>query len=443
MQAGLRHPARVIPLAFLVAIAVGTALLMLPAARAGPGGASFVEALFTATSAVCVTGLTVVDTASYWSGFGQGVILALVQLGGLGIMAGATLIGLLVSRRLGLSTHLLAQVETRSLGVGEVMPILRLVLLVTFSVEAVVAALLFARMHWSLDMAAGEAAWHAVFQAVSAFNNAGFSTWPDSLTRFALDPAVLVPVAAAVIVGGLGFPVLHELRRQPLRPARWSVHAKLTLVGTATLLVLGTLLIAVYEWRNPATLGGLDGGGKLLGAFFHSAMTRSGGFNTVEVSAMAEESVLVQYLLMFIGGGSAGTAGGIRVTTFFLLGAVVWAEIRGEPDSVVFRRRICPQVQRQALAVVLMSVAMIGTGTLAILWLSDAPLQWALFEVVSAFATVGLSSGLSAELSDAGRCVLAVLMYVGRVGTITVVAALALQHRQRSYRYPEERPLVG
>lgn len=443
MQAGLRHPARIIPLAFLVAIAIGTALLMLPAARAGQGGASFVEALFTATSAVCVTGLTVVDTATYWSGFGQGVILLLFQLGGLGIMAGATLIGLLVSRRLGLSTHLLAKVETRSLGVGEVMPILRLVLAVTIVVELAVAAILYARLHVGLGLPAGEAAWHAVFQAVSAFNNAGFSTWPDSLTRFALDPAVLVPIAAAVIVGGLGFPVLHELRRQPLRPARWSVHAKLTLVGTATLLVLGTLLIAVHEWRNPATLGGLDGAGKLLGAFFHSTMTRSGGFNTMEVSAMAEESVLVQYLLMFIGGGSAGTAGGIRVTTFFLLGAVVWAEIRGEPDSVVFRRRICPQVQRQALAVVLMAVAMIGTGTLAILWLSDAPLQWALFEVVSAFATVGLSSGLSAELSGAGQCVLVALMYVGRVGTITVVAALALRHRQRSYRYPEERPLVG
>ena len=443
MQAGLRHPARIIPLAFLVAIAIGTALLMLPAARAGQGGASFVEALFTATSAVCVTGLTVVDTATYWSGFGQGVILLLFQIGGLGIMAGATLIGLLVSRRLGLSTHLLAKVETRSLGVGEVMPILRLVLGVTLLVEAALAGWLFLRLRGSPDMAVGEAAWHAVFQAVSAFNNAGFSTWTDSLTQFAPDPAVLLPVAMAVILGGLGFPVLYELRRQPLRPSRWSVHAKLTLVGTATLLALGMLLIAVYEWRNPATLGGMDGAGKLLGAFFHSAMTRSGGFNTIEVAAMREESVLVQYLLMFIGGGSAGTAGGIRVTTFFLLGAVVWAEIRGEPDSVVFRRRICPQVQRQALAVVLMAVAMIGTGTLAILWLSDAPLQWALFEVVSAFATVGLSSGLSAELSGAGQCVLAALMYVGRVGTITVVAALALQRRQRSYRYPEERPLVG
>lgn len=443
MQAGLRHPARIIPLAFLVAIAIGTALLMLPAARAGQGGASFVEALFTATSAVCVTGLTVVDTATYWSGFGQGVILLLFQIGGLGIMAGATLIGLLVSRRLGLSTHLLAKVETRSLGVGEVMPILRLVLGVTLLVEAALAGWLFLRLRGSPDMAVGEAAWHAVFQAVSAFNNAGFSTWTDSLTQFAPDPAVLLPVAMAVILGGLGFPVLYELRRQPLRPSRWSVHAKLTLVGTATLLALGMLLIAVYEWRNPATLGGLDGAGKLLGAFFHSAMTRSGGFNTIEVAAMREESVLVQYLLMFIGGGSAGTAGGVKVSTAAILLLLVWAEVRGRPDSEAFGRRICPAAQRQAITVLVLGSAMVVLGTLVILRSTPLPTDQVIFEVISAFGTVGLSTGITAQLPPPGQLVLVLLMYVGRVGTITLATSLALGERRRAWRYPEEHPIVG
>ncbi len=443
MPSVLAHPARLIPLAFLIVIALGTVALMLPGARVETGGAPLVVALFTATSALCVTGLTVVDTAVYWTGYGQAVILLLFQLGGLGIMAGATLLGLLVSRRLGLSSRMLIQAETRSLGMADVVPVVKLILIVTITVELALAAVLVTRLHWGWGEPLPSALWHGVFHAVSAFNNAGFSTWSDSLTRFALDPAVLAPIMLAVVIGGLGFPVLYELRREPRRPARWSVHTKITLIGSFVLLVLGTAVFAVFEWNNPDTLGGLDAGGKLLGAGFHSVMTRSGGFNTIEVTAMQGESLLVQYLLMFIGGGSAGTASGIKVTTFFLLGFVVLAEIRGEPDSTVFRRRICPKVQRQALSIVLLGTGMVGLGSLFVLSLSRAPLEFVLFEVISAFANVGLSTGLSAELPAAGQYVLAALMYIGRVGTITVAAALALRSRHRSYRYPEERPIVG
>jgi trk/ktr system potassium uptake protein len=439
----LQHPARLVPLAFLLAIAVGTGLLMLPAARAGEGGAPFLTALFTATSAVCVTGLIVQDTPAYWSGLGQGIILALFQVGGLGIMTGATLLGLLVARRLRLSTRLVAQAETRSLALGDVAGVLGLVLRVTVLVELATAAALALRLRHAYRETWAEAVWNGLFLAVSAFSNAGFSTYSDSLASFARDPLILGPVMAAVVLGGIGFPVLHDMRRNPLRAAKWSLHTKLTLLGTGLLLLAGTAAVLAYEWGNTATLGPLGPVGKLLGAAFHSAMTRSGGFNAVDVGEMRPETLAVSYVLMMIGGGSAGTAGGIKVTTFLVLGLVVWAEIRGEPDVTSFGRRITRDVQRQALTVALLAVGFVGMATLALLSVSDLALEDALFETVSAFATVGLSTGFTADLPPAGQALLVALMFLGRVGTITVATGLALRSRQRPYRYPEERPIVG
>lgn len=438
----LRHPARLVPLAFLAAIAIGTLLLMLPAARAGTGAAPFVTALFTSTSAVCVTGLIVVDTPTYWSGFGQAVILLLFQVGGFGIMSGATLLGLLVMQRLRLGYRLLAQAETRSLQLGDVVAVLKLILVITVVVEATLALALFARLHLVYGEPAPAAAWNAVFHAVSAFNNAGFSTYSDSLVGFAADPYVILPVALAVVVGGLGFPVLHEIR-QERRYRRWSIHTKLTLVGTASLLVLGTAGFAYYEWDNPATLGAHDLPARWMGALFHSVTSRTAGFNALDVAALQPESLTLGYALMFIGGGSAGTAGGIKVTTFMLLGAVVLAEICGYKDTVVFRRRISAAAQRQALSIVLLALGVVGIAVLVLSDLTDFTLQVLMFEAISAFATVGLSTGITPSLPPAGQGVLIALMFIGRVGTITVAAALALRGAARLYRYPEERPIVG
>jgi trk system potassium uptake protein len=439
----LQHPARLVPLAFLLAIAVGTGLLMLPAARAGEGEAPFLTAFFTATSAVCVTGLAVEDTRAYWSGIGQGIILALFQVGGLGIMSGATLLGLLVARRLRLSTRLLAQAETRSLALGDVADVLGLVLRVTVLVELATAAALALRLRHAYREPWAEAAWNGLFLAVSAFSNAGFSTYSDSLVSFARDPLILGPVMAAVVLGGIGFPVLHDMRRNPLRAAKWSLHTKITLLGTGLLLPGGTAAVLAYEWGNPATLGPLGPAGKLLGAAFHSAMTRSGGFNALDVGAMRPETLAVSYVLMMIGGGSAGTAGGIKVSTFLVLGLVVWTEIRGDSDVTSFGRRITRDVQRQALTVALLAVGFVGMATLALLSVSDLALEDALFETVSAFATVGLSTGVTADLPPAGHALLVGLMFLGRVGTITVATGLALRSRQTPYRYPEERPIIG
>lgn len=435
-----RHPARLLPLAFLLAILLGTALLMLPAARPGPEGASLLAAAFTATSAVTVTGLAVRDTGTYWSSFGQAVIVALSQLGGLGIMSGATLLGMLVTRRLSLSTRLLAQAEIRVLALGDVLGVLRLILLMALCVEAATAMALALRLRFGHGLGWGEALWSGTFHAVGAFNNAGFSLYPDGFMRFAADPLVLGPLMLAVVVGGLGFPVVAELLRAP---ARLSLHSRLTLLGTAGLLLLGTLGVLAFEWGNPRTLGALEAGPRLLGAAFHTVMTRSGGFNAVDIGQMTPGSLVLSYLLMLIGGGSAGTAGGIRVTTFLVLGLIVWAEVRGDPDVTAFRRRIPVDLQRQALTVATLAATTVAVATLALLALTDLPMDALLFEVISAFATVGLSTGITGTLPPAGQVLLMLLMFVGRVGTVTVVTALALRGARRLYRYPEERPIVG
>jgi trk system potassium uptake protein TrkH len=439
----MKHPARLVPLAFLVAIAAGTAVLMLPMARAGPGGAPLLTALFTATSAVCVTGLSTVDVPSYWSPFGHAAILALFQIGGFGIMSGATLLGVLAGRRLRLSARMVANAERGTLDAADMLGVLRLILIVTVAIELAAAAWLTLVFRFGYAMAWEEALWTGLFHSVSAFTNAGFSTWSDSLIGFRSDALILVPVMLAILAGALGFPVLNDLRRQPLRPALWTLHSKITLLGSAILLAAGFAAMLATEWTNPATLAPMAVGDKLLNGAFHSVTPRSGGLNTLDVGAFRVETLAVNYVLMFIGGGSAGTAGGIKVTTFFLLGLVVWSEIRGERDVAIFGRRIGTHVVRQALTVVLLAIGIVGVATLAVLALTDFAFEDVMFETISAFATVGLSTGITPHLPPAAQIVIIGLMFVGRVGSITVATALALGGGRRPYRYPEERPIVG
>lgn len=438
-----RHPARLLPLMFASVILLGSALLSLPWATQTGASPDLITAVFTATSAAAVTGLITVDTATYWSPFGQGVILVLIQIGGFGIMAGATLLGLLIRRNLRLGRRLLVQAETRSVELSDVRRVLVTLAIVTVVTELVLTAVLAHRLHTVHGHSWLQALWHGLFHAVSAFNNAGFSTFSDNLTGFARDPGILLPICLAVILGGIGFPVLAELWSEWRRPRRWSVHVKLTLAGTALLLAIGTLGVLVAEWNNTQTLASMATPTKILNGLTHSVMTRTAGFNTVDISQLRPETLLLTNGLMLIGGGSAGTAGGIKVTTFLLLGFVVLSEVRGRSDVNAFRRRIAPEVQRQALTVVLLAVGLVATSTLAILSLTILPLDRVLFEVISAFATVGLSTGITADLPPMAQAILIGLMFVGRVGTITVAAALALRRRDIPYRYPLERPIVG
>ncbi|MGH3036449.1 MAG: potassium transporter TrkG, partial [Gaiellaceae bacterium] len=313
-----RHPAQLIVFAFAAGILVGTLLLLLPVATADTGGASFTTALFTSTSALCVTGLVVVDTPTYWSHVGQVVILGLIQVGGIGIMTLASLLALLVARRLGLRTRLLAQAETAAPELRDVRHLVRGVVVLSLLFEAAAAVVLALRFWVAYDVEPGSAAWRGVFTAVSAFNNAGFALWTDSLVGFATDAWVSITVALAVIAGGLGFPVWLELWRRGVGPRTWTLHTKLTVGMTFALVALGFVAVAAFEWSNAATTGDLDAGGKLLTAFFQGVTPRTAGFNTLDYGSLTQETLFVTDLLMFIGAGSASTGGGIKVTTFAL-----------------------------------------------------------------------------------------------------------------------------
>ncbi|NLF54934.1 MAG: TrkH family potassium uptake protein [Thauera phenolivorans] len=439
----VQHPARVVPLAFLITILIGMALLMLPVSHAEATGAPWVVALFTSVSAVCVTGLVTVDTGSYWSPFGQWVLMALFQIGGFGMMTAATLLGLMVNRSLRLRTRLTVQTETHTLGIGDVTSVAKLVLIVTVIVESLAALVLTVRLQSTYELPWREAVWSGVFHAISAFNNAGFSIHADGLVRYATDGIFLLPIMLAIVLGGLGFPVLHDLRNKPGDPHHWSVHTKLTLLGTGILLAGGALTLLAFEWSNPRTLGTMSVPDKMLSAIFASVSSRTAGFNSIDIGGLTHESLGLHYFLMFIGGGSAGTAGGVKVGTAMILALLVIAEIRGRSDTEAFGRRISLSSQRQAITVLVLGSAMVVLGTLFILRTTDIATDKIIFEVISAFGTVGLSTGITADLPESAQLMLALLMYVGRVGTITLAASLALGEHRMPYRYPEEHPVVG
>lgn len=439
----LANPFRLLPISFGALIAIGTLLLLMPVSTATGRDTGFLEALFTATSAACVTGLAVVDTATHWSNFGQGVILALIQLGGLGIVTVVSIAILLVSDRIGLSHTRILAADVGTDTFSNIGSLVRNIVVTTLVFEVFFAALLAGRFFLSHDYPIGTALLHGVFHSVSAWNNAGFALYTDSFVGFAQDWFLAIAISLAVIMGGIGFPVLRSIAVHRLNWRRWSLHAKLMVSTTAALLVLGTVLFLVFEWGNPATLGALPEGSRPHAAFFHSVQTRTAGFNSVDVAGLGEESLLVSTILMFIGGGSASTAGGIKVTTFALLAFVIWAEIRGDRDVNVFNRRISEEVQRQALTVALVGVGVLSSATLLLMVLTDVGAARAAFEAVSALSTVGLSTGVTTEGGAAAQYLLTALMFIGRLGTVTLVASLTLRARPNMFRFPTDRPLIG
>jgi trk system potassium uptake protein len=438
-----RHPTQLIVGAFAIGILVGAGLLMLPFATKEPGSAGFVDALFTSTSAICVTGLIVVDTPTYWTQFGQVVILGLIQVGGLGIMTLASLLALLVARRLGLRGRLITQAERAAPELSDIRRLVLSVVLLSAMFELVAASVVTARLWLSYDLSFGSAVWRGIFHAVSAFNNAGFALYSDNLVGFVTDGWVSVTIALAVIAGGLGFPVWLELHRRGLRPREWSLHTKITLTGTAFLLIFGFFAMLVFEWANADTIGTLDTEGKLLASFFQGVMPRTAGFNSVPNGEMEDETLLVTDMLMFVGAGSASTGGGIKVGTFVLLFLMVMAEVRGDPEVSAFRRRVPGHVQRQALAVTFIALNAVVICALALMAMTEFNFTQTLYESISAFGTVGLSTGITPDLPEGAKLALVALMYLGRTGPYTLAVALALRERQRLYRFPEERPLIG
>lgn len=430
-------------LGFLLATAAGTGLLLLPAATAPGQETDLIHALFTATSALCVTGLTVVDPGTHFSTFGQIVILVLIQLGGFGVMTFATVVGLIVLGRLSLRSKLLAAAEAKSLGLADLRSLILGIIKISLVIEIALALILSLRFHLSYEMSLGDAIWHGVFHSASAFNNAGFALYSDTMMGFVSDPVVGLGLSAAIILGGLGFPVILQLRRRFRTPRLWSMHTRIVLWATSVLLVLGTGMVLALEWSNPATLGPLSAPEKLLASFFQSVQTRTAGFNSLDISAMEPTTWLGMDLLMFIGGAPAGTAGGIKVTTFAVLLFIVYTELRGDTAVNIFGKRLSRAVHRQAIAVVVLAGGLIGVVTGALMHLSGLPLDQVLFETISAFSTVGLSTGITAELPVTGQLLLVLLMFIGRVGPITFASALALRERRTMYELPKERPIIG
>jgi Trk-type K+ transport system membrane component len=446
----VRNPAQLVVGSFVLLILAGTAMLALPVS-ADAGTVGLDNALFMATSAATVTGLASIDISAF-SLVGELVLLGLIQIGGFGIMTIGSVLALFASNRVGLRRRMLAQAEIGAVDLGDLRRLLLAIAKITIAVEGTVAVVLAVTFRVrNYEDTVISSAYSGVFHSVAAFNNAGISLYSDNLVRFEGDPIVVFAMSFAFIIGGLGFPIIVEAlrrgqaRRSPTarRRVRWSLHAKIALVTTATLIVVGVVVVAAFEWTNPATLGPLGVADKMLGAWFQGVTPRTAGFNTINIGGMNEPTLLVIAALMFIGAGSASTGGGIKVTTFAVLAFVLWSEVRGDPETIAFRRRLPDTIIRQALTVALLSVGFVVGASLLLISIENVTLAPAVFEITSAFGTVGLSTGITPSLGWSGSLLLVVVMLAGRVGPITFVAALALRERTRDYRYPEERPIIG
>jgi trk system potassium uptake protein TrkH len=437
-------PAVVLVLGFAVLVAGGTVLLMVPAATAEGRSTSPLVALFTATSAVCVTGLTVVDTARHWSPFGHAIIIGLVQVGGFGFMTGSTLLlFILVGRRTGLRDRLLGQASTGALDLGSVAGLVRRVALFTIIAEGIGAIALAVAFGARGQDAAG-AAWWGVFHSISAFNNAGIDLVGDfrSLAPFADDPFVLVPIGLLIVLGGLGFAIVGDVVGKR-RWQRLALETKVVLLATAALLAVGTAAIAVFEWSNPATLGAFPEGQRPLNALFEAATLRTAGFSVLPTGALLEPTLFVVMALMFIGGASGSTAGGIKVNTFSVLLIAIVSTVRGRPSAEAFGRRVPHVVVYRALSVALLSIAFVFAIGLGIEVVAGAPFVQTVFEAISAFGTVGASTGITPSLPDPARIILVIAMFGGRLGPLTLVLALAARDRPVPHRPAVEAMRIG
>ena len=452
-------PARFALLIFSGLILVWTALLSLPLASRDGSITSLADALFTAVSAICVTGLTTVDFSTHWSVFGDIVILAGMQIGGIGVLTLASILGVTVTRRLGLRQRLLAASDTnparttkgssesQAVGLGEIGGLLVAVVLSLLVIEAALTILLTPRL-----LMEGYNFWHALwfgfYLAASAFTNTGFVPMPGGLTPFATDTFMLSVLAIGVFLGSIGFPVIFALYRYfrgggRRRHRRIGLHAKLTLTTTIAFVLLGWVAIMVLEADNAGTFGDQNFWQMLMSSGYTSVMTRSGGLGTVDPAQMNQSTQLVMDMLMFVGGGSASTAGGIKVTTIAVLFLAAWAEARGYQDMQAFGRSIPNEVLRLGVSIVIWGATIVAGATIVLVQITKLPLNEVLFEVISAFGTCGLSTGVSEQLPDAGKYILAATMWAGRVGTVTLAAAIAATSRRRMFHFPEERPIVG
>ena len=442
---GMRPP-RVLVIGFALTILIGAVLLTLPVASNSGASLRFLDALYTATSAVCVTGLVVLDTATQFTVFGQIVILILIQIGGLGFMTMSTLIALLIGKRILLRERLIMKEAMNQFSSAGIVRLSRNVLLTTLILESLGTAVLAAR--FARDYPLGKSLYLGLFHAVSAFCNAGFDIMGrltgqfSSFTKYVADPVVSLTVCGLIITGGLGFPVIQEIIHYR-RDRRLSLHAVLVLRTTLFLVLGGAILIFLFETGNPATFGGLGWGGRSLAAIFQSVTPRTAGFNTLGISSMRVGSVFFMILLMFIGASPSSTGGGIKTTTFGVLMATIIATISGHEETSLMKRRLPRDLILKAVTIFALAMTLVITVTLLMTFTEKAGFIDLLFEVTSAFGTVGLSTGITPNMTDVGRIFIIITMFVGRLGPLTIALALNNRASKRNVEYITDHVMIG
>ncbi|WP_078412329.1 TrkH family potassium uptake protein [Priestia abyssalis] len=436
------HPAHILLLGFLGLIFMGTCLLMIPFATRDRHHLSFIDALFEATSAVCVTGLAVVDTGTTFTLFGQIVLLALIQIGGWGFMTSGILMFIILGKKIGLKHRLLLQESINSFSLQGVIKLVLRIIMITLIVEAIGALVLTIR--WSQEMGWGKAAYYGIFHSISAFNNAGFGLEPDNLSKWVGDPTVNIIITMLFMLGGIGFFVIAEVfEKRSIK--KFSLHTKIVLLFTLLINVVSTLVIFALEFNNPATLGNLNMADKWWAAYFQGVVPRTAGFNTIDIAQLTLSSQVYMIAIMFIGASSGSTGGGIKVTTFALLLFALWSVLTNKEDVNIFKRRIPSPLVYRALSIALSGILFIFL-IFFLLTITErgADMSKILFETVSAFATVGLSAGFTGELSPMGRILITIMMFIGRVGPLTMAFALAIHSNNKAkIRYAEEKILIG
>ncbi|MGM7700706.1 TrkH family potassium uptake protein [Pseudalkalibacillus sp. Hm43] len=430
-------PPQFLVLMFLAFILLGTLLLKLPFATEET--VSWTDALFLSTSAMTVTGLVTIDPGTVFTLFGEIVILALIQIGGLGIMSFAVLIFIMIGKKIGMKHRLLVQQALNQTSIGGVILLVKRLFIFSIAIESV--AVLFLTLHWGPVMGWGKGFYAAVFHSISAFNNAGFSIWSDSLMGFVGDPVVNIVITAVFITGGIGFTVLTDFWHSK-NFRNLSLHSKLMIIGSFIINIVAFLIIFIFESNNPATIGQLSSGEKILASYFQAVTPRTAGFNTLDIGSMEDPSIFFMLLLMFVGGGSASTAGGIKLTTFLIITFAVFTFLKGKYEIVILRRTIDFYLLVKALAISTIGLTFVFTAILLLSMTENAPILHIIFEVFSAFGTVGLSMGLTGDLTMFGKFMIIFIMFLGKLGPLTLAFTLS-RHSLENIRYPKEDILAG
>ncbi|MGM0875289.1 MAG: TrkH family potassium uptake protein [Bacillota bacterium] len=431
------NPSQLLLFLFLGFIVLGTILLKIPAASTEP--ISWLDALFTATSAMTVTGLVVVDTGTAYNLFGELVIVGLIQVGGLGIMSFAVLIYIMLGKKIGMKERLLIQQALNQTSLGGVINLVRYLFVFSFLIEFI--AMIFLSFRWVPEFGWSKGIYFSFFHSISAFNNAGFGLLPDSLMQYVGDPIINIVISFLFIIGGIGFTVLMDLK-QKKRFKKLSLHTKLMLIGSFVINIIAMLFIFFVEYSNPKTLGGLDWAGKLWGSYFQAVVPRTAGFNSLDIASLNEPTILFIIFLMFIGAGSASTGGGIKLTTFLVIIFSVINYIKAKDEIVISNRSISQTSILKSLAIATTSIVFILLCLIILTLTEQKPFLMILFEVVSAFGTVGLSMGITGTLTSIGKCIIILVMFFGKLGPLTLAYTLAKPDKAK-IKYPKEDILTG